>query len=325
MPSLKRVLLTFAVLLGVPAAVAQPQTWKDVDMNRQPDAAPRDPRPNFDDLNRTGAGWENTPPAQHLSAPPRRNPDPPMDFGAGTPQSVLDPGQTGPAAIKALQDRMSRLDEAAAEIQQEQEDLALGLRACQKVVDEDAKYYADMVAIGALAPEAVDGHVKLGIAIVREIKQRLAEAGQTLQKMKEQRSELSLQLQYLQSSQQWANAFQEHAAATNVARTVPQPQPAAGCTLAGNWSNQIPGIGSSNWSIDDKGVAREGGMGGATGTATLAGKTLTIEWKTVVGQEGTYVIQLNDNCTAGKGAMRQTKAPPGVKLLAGDCFFSRLR
>src|ERR1700680_140320 len=186
MRNLKTVLLgmSLAVSFYIPVASAQPKTWQDVDMNRQSGSSGRDTTPNFDDLNRTGAGWENTPPVEHLPAPPRRNTNSTVDFGAGQSASDVDPGQTGTAAIKSTRNRLQKLDQAEGETKEEQDDLADGLRVCQKLVDRDTNYYAELIAIGEMAPEDVAQHVKLGLAIVREIKQRLDETGKHLQRIR---------------------------------------------------------------------------------------------------------------------------------------------
>lgn len=70
----------------------------------------------------------------------------------------------------------------------------------------------------------------------------------------------------------------------------------SGCKLAGKWLQVAEGVGSSMWTIDDTGKATESGLGAATGTATLSGNKLKIEWVTG-GWSGTYEWQLDPTCS----------------------------
>ncbi len=80
--------------------------------------------------------------------------------------------------------------------------------------------------------------------------------------------------------------------------------PAGSCTLAGTWSHSTSGgVGSSSWTITNAGRATETGLGGAVGTASLAGKTLRIDWKTSNGYSGFYEWNLDSNCSSGSGKL----------------------
>ena len=72
------------------------------------------------------------------------------------------------------------------------------------------------------------------------------------------------------------------------------------CKLASIWSNQISGLGNSIWTISLDGTAVERGLGFAQGHATISDRNLTITWHTVF-SNGTYVIQLDQTCTSGRG------------------------
>jgi hypothetical protein len=99
--------------------------------------------------------------------------------------------------------------------------------------------------------------------------------------------------------------------------------PPTACAAAGNWSNELPGVGFSKWTITDAGDAREKGLAGATGHASLEGTILTIEWTRSGGFAGTYVIELNAACDTGKGTMHLTLMPPGATPLMTKSFFTR--
>lgn len=75
------------------------------------------------------------------------------------------------------------------------------------------------------------------------------------------------------------------------------------CALAGTWSHSTSGVGSSSWTITDSGMATESGLGGATGTASLSGKNLRIDWKTSNGWSGFYEWNLDSDCRSGDGKL----------------------
>jgi hypothetical protein len=108
-----------------------------------------------------------------------------------------------------------------------------------------------------------------------------------------------------------------------VAASVLFGQPAAGassCHLAGTWSQNTDGLGSSDWTIAADGKATESGLAGAKGTATLSGDVLTIE--TVVSDpsyNGTYRWMLGADCS-GSGTLT-FKNPPR----AGEQHASHVR
>jgi hypothetical protein len=89
----------------------------------------------------------------------------------------------------------------------------------------------------------------------------------------------------------------------------PSSQAAPHCLLAGVWAEQTQ-FASTTFSIDDNGKAQESGGGNATGTASLAGDVLTIDWKTSNGYAGVYRWTLKPDCT-GSGTLTFTQVGPG--------------
>jgi hypothetical protein len=79
----------------------------------------------------------------------------------------------------------------------------------------------------------------------------------------------------------------------------------AGCRLGATWSNVFSGGGTSVWTISSDGTAVEQGMGNARGRATLSGHKLVISYQWSLGQ-GTYVMTLNQDCSAGSGRATAT-------------------
>ncbi len=83
--------------------------------------------------------------------------------------------------------------------------------------------------------------------------------------------------------------------------------------LAGGWQNAIP-QGRSTWTLRALGGGRysatESGMGNATGTATLSGTTLTLDFRTghVTGR---YQWALDQQCRAGRGTLLFTAGMQG--------------
>jgi len=96
------------------------------------------------------------------------------------------------------------------------------------------------------------------------------------------------------------------------------------CTLAGIWTQQSEGLGSSTWTITADGEATESGLGNAKGKATLSGGRLRIDW-TIPGynNSGYYEWALDESCKGSgvavntvSGAKRnttvaRTKSGPG--------------
>lgn len=154
--------------------------------------------PNFDDLNRRGAGWETSPPAEPLPRSQPRNTGASADFGSGRPGSDLDTQATG---IRSTQDRLRRLDQAERDVKDDQDHLENLLKISKAVVDRQLSRYSEMVAIGLMTPESVTTETRLGAAIINEIKRRLAETDKTLGRIKDQRAALSLELQIMQTRQ----------------------------------------------------------------------------------------------------------------------------
>lgn len=75
------------------------------------------------------------------------------------------------------------------------------------------------------------------------------------------------------------------------------------CKLAGNWTQDTPGIGSTIWEIKSDGTAKETGIGFAKGKATLRDNVLHIDWETNTGYSGYYEWTLDGNCSSGKGKL----------------------
>ncbi len=86
----------------------------------------------------------------------------------------------------------------------------------------------------------------------------------------------------------------------------------ADCVAEGVWANTVEGLSSSTWTIDADGKARESGMGGVRGEASLSGSTLTIDWDAGA-YAGVYEIDLDPGCATGEGTMTWTRAPGGGK------------
>jgi hypothetical protein len=145
-------------------------------------------------------------------------------------------------------------------------------------------------------------------AVQREIKERLAVIAQQISTVRTRLAALDQNLE--RERTQGQRAFDPRV-------------PPTGCAAAGNWSNELPGVGFSKWTITDDGDAREKGLAGATGHASLDGTILTIEWTRSGGFAGTYVIELNAACNTGKGTMHLTLLPQGATPLRAKSFFTR--
>ena len=83
------------------------------------------------------------------------------------------------------------------------------------------------------------------------------------------------------------------------------------CTLAGTWTQNSEGLGSSVWTIADNGEATESGLGNAKGRASLSGRTLRIDW-TIPGynNSGYYQWTLGDDC---RGSGEAVNTVSGVR------------
>lgn len=177
-------------------AGAQPNRHNEGAADKQSDG--QQTPPNFDDLNRRGAGWENSPPAEPLPRSQPRKTGASADFGSGRPASDLDSQAT---AIRSTQEHLRRLDQAERDVKDDQEHLENLLKISQAVVDRQLSRYSEMVAIGLMTPESVTTETRLGAAIINEMKRRLAETDKALGRIKDQRAALSLELQIMQTRQ----------------------------------------------------------------------------------------------------------------------------
>lgn len=87
-------------------------------------------------------------------------------------------------------------------------------------------------------------------------------------------------------------------------------QAGASCTAVGTWVHVTTDIGSTTWTIDTGGQAKETGIGNATGTAALSGQVLTI---TFVASDtvttGVYSWTLGQDCRSGAGTLSFTGPP----------------
>lgn len=79
------------------------------------------------------------------------------------------------------------------------------------------------------------------------------------------------------------------------------------CTLAGTWTQNSEGLGSSTWTITADGEATESGLGNAKGRATLSGRKVRIDW-TIPGynNSGYYEWNLDAACQSGSGVAVNT-------------------
>ena len=188
--------LAMSLVASWSTAGAQPSRQNDIAADWQSDG--QQMPPNFDDLNRRGAGWENSPPAEPLPRSQPRNTGASADFGSGRPASDLD---TQATAIRSTQEHLRRLDQAERDVKDDQDHLENLLKLSQAVVDRQLSRYSEMVAIGLMTPESVTTETRLGAAIINEMKRRLAETDKALGRIKDQRAALSLELQIMQTRQ----------------------------------------------------------------------------------------------------------------------------
>lgn len=83
--------------------------------------------------------------------------------------------------------------------------------------------------------------------------------------------------------------------------------------ITGAWTQSAPPVGSSTWRIIRSGsgyYAEESGLGGASGYASFAGRTLSIHWDTPDKQySGSYTWQLDGACQAGSGQLSFARKP----------------
>jgi len=82
--------------------------------------------------------------------------------------------------------------------------------------------------------------------------------------------------------------------------------------ISGLWYQSAPSVGDSEWQITcnqstNKWDATEGGLGAATGTATLTGNVLRIDWTTTNGWAGYYQWTLDPSLTSGSGILQFQK------------------
>ncbi len=76
-------------------------------------------------------------------------------------------------------------------------------------------------------------------------------------------------------------------------------KPVDSCTIEGKWQQTYGSV----WTVTADGTATEAGLGAATGTASLSGTTMTIEWSHKNGWSGTYRWVMDKECKTGKGKL----------------------
>lgn len=95
------------------------------------------------------------------------------------------------------------------------------------------------------------------------------------------------------------------------------PSGSGRCDAAGRWNFQIDGEVSSVYTLTAQGynryTASESGMGNATGTATLTGTRLRIDWTTSGGWAGYNTFELDATCNSGEGSVVFTGGGTGQK------------
>ncbi len=88
-----------------------------------------------------------------------------------------------------------------------------------------------------------------------------------------------------------------------------------GSGVGGAWEQSTEGVGTSTWNFTPVGRGRyralEQGLGGATGTAILTGRTLRIEFKWA-GGAGVYEWTLNAEGNSGNGKLTFTSGRSGT-------------
>lgn len=107
----------------------------------------------------------------------------------------------------------------------------------------------------------------------------------------------------------------------SVMSDAPQPMTSSddpACDLSGEWQSTLHGgaEGIAHWQFDPKGRgtydARETGFGGASGTATLKGRTLVIAFSFGGNKTGTYTLQLTEDCRTASGSWDNTVPASGT-------------
>ncbi len=86
------------------------------------------------------------------------------------------------------------------------------------------------------------------------------------------------------------------------------------CSMQGVWSQNTPGVGTTEWTLSANGTAKERGAGNAEGKATMNGKVLRIDWFTTNGYSGYYQWTLGPNCNSSVDGDLQFKTPRTDKL-----------
>ena len=82
-----------------------------------------------------------------------------------------------------------------------------------------------------------------------------------------------------------------------------KPSASGSCKLEGQWTQDTPGVGKTDWVIESDGTANERGIGYAKGKATLNGNKLRIDWNTNTGYSGHYEWTLDENCKSVEGSL----------------------
>jgi hypothetical protein len=93
---------------------------------------------------------------------------------------------------------------------------------------------------------------------------------------------------------------------------IPRSEPAvdlSSCLVAGRWIHTTTNVGTSTWDVDDRGNAKEVGLGGAEGIASLNGKVMTIRWHIGTAWAGSYAWKLDQTCRSGSGDLVFTIPP----------------
>ena len=127
--------------------------------------------------------------------------------------------------------------------------------------------------------------------------------------------------EFTQSFRNAASAFKSATAdclqpSITVAPTSPRTAPpttVGDCPVTATWVHTTVDIGSTTWTVTSGGIANETGIGNATGTAALAGHTLTITFvASDKGTTGVYSWTLAPDCRSGQGTLRFTGPPSRV-------------
>ncbi len=91
---------------------------------------------------------------------------------------------------------------------------------------------------------------------------------------------------------------------------------AAQCDLSGTWKMVVDNIATTSWSFTATGGgqyrAAESGAGNATGTASVSGNQMVLDWKTANGYSGRHNLALDPNCARAEGSLTVYTGNPGT-------------